>query len=133
LILTSSDPTSWRGEGIPCSTAQVCQDGVCLCQSAFLSRESSCVASDTTHCGRRPTACEASQIGGNDSSQFVQPGAEAVGTSGGDAIVFENPGGSIVTVMYNSGSSATYIASVGGKQFQFSMPSNGWATVNYVP
>ena len=66
-------------------------------------------------------------------SQFVQPGAKVVATSGGDAIAFKNTDGSIVTVMYNSGSSATYIVSVGGKKLQFSMPGNGWATVDYVP
>jgi O-glycosyl hydrolase len=54
-------------------------------------------------------------------------------SSGGDAIAFKNTDGSIVTVMYNSGSSATYIVSVGGKKLQFSMPGNGWATVDYVP
>jgi glucosylceramidase len=66
-------------------------------------------------------------------SQFVQPGAKVVATSGGDAIAFKNTDGSIVTVMYNSGSSATYIVSVGGKKLQFSMPGNGWATIDYVP
>ena len=66
-------------------------------------------------------------------SQFVQPGAKVVATTGGDAIAFKNTDGSIVTVMYNSGSSATYIVAVGGKKLQFSMPGNGWATVDYVP
>jgi len=31
--------------------------------------------------------------------------------------------------MYNSGSAATYVVSVGGKKLQFAMPSNGWATL----
>jgi hypothetical protein len=35
--------------------------------------------------------------------------------------------------MYNSGAAATYILAVGGQKLQFSMPSNGWATVDYVP
>ena len=62
-------------------------------------------------------------------SQFVDPGAKVVATSGGDALAFKNPSGSIVTVMYNSGSATTYTVSVGGKLLQFSMPANGWATV----
>jgi len=66
-------------------------------------------------------------------SQYVQPGANVVTTTGGDAIAFKNPDGSIVTAMYNSGSATTYIVAVGGKKFQFSMPANGWATINYVP
>ena len=37
-------------------------------------------------------------------SQYVQPGATVVGTSGGDAIAFKNTDGSVVVAMYNSGS-----------------------------
>ncbi|HZL20077.1 MAG TPA: glycoside hydrolase family 30 beta sandwich domain-containing protein [Polyangia bacterium] len=66
-------------------------------------------------------------------SQFVAPGAKVVATSGGEALAFKNADGSIVTVMYNSGAAATYILAVGGQKLQFSMPSNGWATVDYVP
>jgi len=66
-------------------------------------------------------------------SQYVQPGANVVTTTGGDAIAFKNADGSIVTAMYNSGSATTYIVAVGGKKFQFSMPANGWATLYYVP
>ena len=62
-------------------------------------------------------------------SQFVEPGAKVVATSGGDAIAFKNPNGSIVTVMYNSGGAKTTIVSASGKKFQFSMPGSGWATV----
>ena len=50
----------------------------------------------------------------------------------GDAIASKNTDGNIVTLMYNSGSSATYIVSVRGKKLQFSMPGNGWATVDCV-
>jgi glucosylceramidase len=64
-------------------------------------------------------------------SQFVDPGAKVVGTSGGDAVAFKNPDGSLVAVMYNSGSSGTYTVSIGGKKLQFTMPGNGWATVKY--
>jgi len=66
-------------------------------------------------------------------SQFVAPGAQVIGTTGGDAVAFKNRDGSIVTVMYNSGGATTYTLAVGGKKLQFPMPATGWATVNYVP
>jgi len=62
-------------------------------------------------------------------AQFVAPGAVVVGTTGGDALAFKNPNGSIVTVMYNSGAAKSYIVAVGGKKLQFQMPAAGWATV----
>jgi glucosylceramidase len=64
-------------------------------------------------------------------SQFVAPGAKVVGTSGGDAIAFKNPDGTYVAVMYSKSSKSNYIAKVGGKMLQFSMPADGWATVVY--
>ncbi len=64
-------------------------------------------------------------------SQYVQPGATVVGTSGGDAVAFKNPDGTLVAVMFNSGSATTYTVAIGGKKLQFAMPSNGWATVYY--
>ena len=66
-------------------------------------------------------------------SQFAQPGAKVVATSGGDAIAFKNPDGSLIAVMYNSGSAKMLTVAIGGKKLQFSMPGNGWATVNYTP
>jgi glucosylceramidase len=62
-------------------------------------------------------------------SQFVDPGAKVVATSGGDAVAFKNPDGTIVAVMYNSGAAKTSIVSIGGKKLSFSMPGAGWATV----
>ena len=65
-------------------------------------------------------------------SQFIAPGAKRVATTGSspDALAFKNPDGSIVTIMYNSGSSAkTTILAVGGAKLQFSVPANGFATV----
>lgn len=62
-------------------------------------------------------------------SQFVVPGATVVATSGGDALAFKNPDGSIATVMYNSGAATSYTLSVAGKLLQFEMPAGGWATV----
>jgi glucosylceramidase len=65
-------------------------------------------------------------------SQFVDPGAVRVGVSGGDALAFQNPDSSIVTVLYNSGAQASdTVLSVGGTTVQFSIPARGWATVNW--
>jgi glucosylceramidase len=67
-------------------------------------------------------------------SQFVEPGATVLGTSSADAYAFKNSDGTIVTVLFNSGSAKTnFTVSAGGKKMQFSMPAGGWATVNYKP
>ena len=67
-------------------------------------------------------------------SQYVVPGGNVVGTSGGDAIAFKNPDGSIVAVIYNSGSASNnFVVSIGGRKLQFAMPGSGWATVKYKP
>src|SRR6478735_1025766 len=62
-------------------------------------------------------------------SQFVAPGAVVLGTTGGDALAFKNPNGTIVTVLYNSGAAKSYVVAIGGKKWQFQMPSAGWATI----
>jgi glucosylceramidase len=62
-------------------------------------------------------------------SQFVDPGAKVVATSGGDALAFRNPNGSIVTVLYNPGGTKTTIVQASGKKFSFSIPGMGWATL----
>lgn len=65
-------------------------------------------------------------------SQYVDPGAMRVATSGGDALAFKNPDGTIVTILYNSGNSAkTTLLGVGDKKLEFSVPAHGWATVNW--
>jgi glucosylceramidase len=67
-------------------------------------------------------------------SQYVAPGATVVGTTGGDAVAFKNPDGSLVAVMFNGGAAnGSYVVALGGKKFQFAMPSHGWATVKYKP
>ena len=67
-------------------------------------------------------------------AQYVVAGATVVGTTGGDAVAFKNPDGSIVAVLYNSGSASTsYSVKIGTKLLQFSMPASGWATVKYKP
>jgi glucosylceramidase len=63
-------------------------------------------------------------------SQFVAPGAKVLTTTGGDAVAFKNPDGSVITVMYNSGAAKpAYVVKIGTKTMQFSMPAAGWATV----
>jgi hypothetical protein len=66
-------------------------------------------------------------------SQFVEPGAKVVKTTGGDAVAFKNPDGSLVAVMYSSGSAGNTTVAIGGKKLQFAMPASGWATVKYGP
>jgi glucosylceramidase len=67
-------------------------------------------------------------------SQFVDVGAKVVSASGGDAVAFKNPDGSLVAIMYNSGSAnSSYVVSIGGKKLQFAMPGSGWATVKLAP
>ncbi len=64
-------------------------------------------------------------------SQYVDPGAKVVGTTGGDALAFKNPDGTLVAVVHNTGSSAkSMTVAIGGKQLQFMVPANGFATVN---
>jgi glucosylceramidase len=65
-------------------------------------------------------------------AQYAQVGATVVGTSVTDAIAFKNPDGSEAVAMYNSGAASTYVVSIKGSKYSFSMPSNGWATV-FVP
>jgi glucosylceramidase len=66
-------------------------------------------------------------------SQFVDPGARVVGTSGGDAVAFKNPDGSLVAVVYSVAGKSNYVVALGGKKLQFSVPASGWATVRYKP
>jgi glucosylceramidase len=67
-------------------------------------------------------------------AQYVAVGAKVVGVSGGDAVAFKNPDGTIVAVMYNSGAAnANYGVAMGGKTFTFAMPQAGWATLKYKP
>ena len=62
-------------------------------------------------------------------SQFVAPGAKVLAASGGDALAFKNPDGSLVAVMHNAGSAQTMTIALGGKKLRFAMPADGWATV----
>jgi glucosylceramidase len=64
-------------------------------------------------------------------SQFVEPGARRLGTSGdGDALAFENPDGTIVTVLHNPGD-APRVLNLGVREatLRLEVPAHGWATV----
>lgn len=64
--------------------------------------------------------------------QYVEPGATRIGVSGDNALAFKNPDGSVVTIIYNPGGSASQTTlSVKGTVLQFSVPAGGWATVNW--
>lgn len=62
-------------------------------------------------------------------SRYVVPGAKVVGTTGGDAVAFKNPDGTLVVVIYNSGAAQTMTVSIGGQKLQFSAPSRSFATL----
>jgi glucosylceramidase len=65
-------------------------------------------------------------------ARYVDLGATRLGTSGGDALAFQNPDGTIVTVLYNSsGSDAPTTLDIDGTMLQFTIPGQGWATVNW--
>ena len=50
-------------------------------------------------------------------SQYVAPGAKRIDATGGDAVAFKNPDGSLVAVMFNSGAANnSYVVSIGGKK-----------------
>jgi glucosylceramidase len=66
-------------------------------------------------------------------SQFVDPGARVVATSGGDALAFKNPDGSLVCVLFSATAKSDYTVKIGGKELVFSVPANGWATIKITP
>jgi len=66
-------------------------------------------------------------------TQYAEAGGKRIGVTGGDALAFKNPDGSIVVAMYNSGAAAQTTLSIGGTMMQFTVPEKGWATVNYTP
>jgi len=63
-------------------------------------------------------------------AQYVAPGDKVVATTGVESLAVKNTDGSIVAVVFNSGAAkAMFTVALGGKQVQFAMPANGWATV----
>ena len=64
-------------------------------------------------------------------AEYVDPGATVVSVTGGNALAFKNPDGSVVTILYNSGAAAAATTlSVDGTMYQVNVPAHGWATVN---
>jgi glucosylceramidase len=58
-------------------------------------------------------------------SQYVAPGAKVL-TMTGEAVVFKNPDGSLVAVVYNGGAAnPNFNVALGGKTFQVNMPGSG--------
>ncbi len=66
-------------------------------------------------------------------SQFVDPGATVVTTTGGDAVAFKNPDGSLVAVVFSTAAKSDFTVAIGGKKLAFAIPAGGWATVKYTP
>ena len=67
-------------------------------------------------------------------SQYAAVGAKVVTTTGGDAVAFKNPDGSVAVTVYNSGAAnPNFVVAALGKKVQFSMPGAGWATVLIKP
>jgi glucosylceramidase len=65
-------------------------------------------------------------------SQFVDPGAKVLGTSGSrDALAFKNSDSTVV-VLYNADAAAKkMIVAIGSRKLQVEVPANGWATINW--
>src|SRR4029077_2204750 len=65
---------------------------------------------------------------------FVDGGAKRVATSGGDSVAFKNPDGSLVAILYNSGSANnSYVVSIRGKKMHFAIPASGWGAIHRRP
>jgi glucosylceramidase len=64
-------------------------------------------------------------------SQYVDSGAVRVGTNNpSTSLAFQNPDGSIVTVVHNAGTSdAQASITVSGKTYKMTIPKKGWATL----
>jgi len=65
-------------------------------------------------------------------SYFVDPGATVLGTSGGDALAFKNPDGSVVAVVYSDAGGQVTVT-LGGKTVQAPVPAQGFATFYVEP
>jgi glucosylceramidase len=64
-------------------------------------------------------------------SRYIMPGATRIGLEGSkDALAFKNLDGSIITELYNSGTSPKKTTvNIGGALYQFEVPAHGWATL----
>ncbi len=68
-------------------------------------------------------------------ARYLAPGATRIKLSGStDALAFKNPDGSIVTEVYNKGTSLkTTTVGVNDAFFRFDVPAHGWATLRTTP
>lgn len=68
-------------------------------------------------------------------SQYIDSGATRIGTTGSnDVLAFQNPGGAIITQVYNKDSlSKKMTVSVKGTLYRFDVPGHGWATLSVKP
>ena len=68
-------------------------------------------------------------------SRYVTPGATRIKIAGStDAVAFKNPDGSVVTEVYNKGTSPkTTTVGVGSALYRFDVPAHGWATLRTTP
>ncbi|MET0791197.1 MAG: glycoside hydrolase family 30 beta sandwich domain-containing protein [Polyangiaceae bacterium] len=63
-------------------------------------------------------------------SYFVDPGAVRVAVTGGDAVAFKNPDGSLVVMLFNEGgATTTTVALGGGTVVQVPIHLQSWATI----
>ena len=64
-------------------------------------------------------------------SRYIMPGATRIGIEGSkDALAFKNLDGSVITELYNSGTSPKKTTvKVGSALYQFEVPAHGWATL----
>jgi len=69
-------------------------------------------------------------------SGFIDPGAVRISTAGsiGNVLAFQNPDGSVVTVMHNPGDTPRpTTVGWGATTVEFEVPAVGWATVDWPP
>ena len=69
-------------------------------------------------------------------AQFVEPGAKRLSALAGgalDPLAFQNPDGTIVTVIDNPDAAGPKTVAVGAVTWQLSMPANGFATMVIPP
>lgn len=65
-------------------------------------------------------------------SYFIEPGAVRIRVAGAEALAFENPDGSIVAVLFNPETTAANVAvGVRDTVVEFTIPAEGWATLNW--
>lgn len=64
-------------------------------------------------------------------SQYIQPGATRIGTSGSDEVLaFMNPGGYIITQVYNKDDAQKELTiQVSSGMYRFTLPAHSWATL----